>query len=159
MTQIYGTENKIEQVIVTYADMIYRIAFQNVKNKSDAEDIFQDVCITLISKNPPLDDEAHLKNWLVRVTINKCKNFHKSVWKKRTESLDDHTDLFAPEHQTVLEEIFRLPENYRNAIYLHYYESFTINEIAEIMNKNPNTVSSYLVRGRKKLKDFLLECD
>lgn len=159
MIEIYGTENKIEQAIITHADMIYRIAFQNLKNRSDAEDIFQEVCIALISKNPPLDNEAHLKNWLIRVTINKCKNFHKSAWNRRTESLDDHMEFFAPEHKSVLEEIFKLPDNYRNAIYLHYYESFTINEIAEIMGKNPNTVSSWLVRGRKKLKDILSECD
>ena len=73
-------KNKIEQVIVKYADMIFRIAYQNLKSKADAEDIFQEVCVTLLTKNPPLDDEKHLKYWLIRVTINKCNNFHKSFW-------------------------------------------------------------------------------
>lgn len=159
MSSTYGTENKIEQTILNYADMIYRIAFQNLKNKSDAEDIFQDVCIALITKKPPLDNEAHLKNWLIRVTINKCKNFHKLAWRKRTEPLDEHTDMFTPEHNDIMEEIFKLPKNYRTAIYLHYYESCTIAEIAEIMDKNPNTVSSWLTRARKQLKNILSECD
>ena len=81
-------KNKIEQVIVKYADMIFRIAYQNLKSKADAEDIFQEVCVTLLTKNPPLDDEKHLKYWLIRVTINKCNNFHKSFWHNKIESID-----------------------------------------------------------------------
>ncbi len=154
-----GTENKAEQAILNYADMIYRIAFQNLKNRADAEDIFQEVCIAIITKNPPFDDEMHLKHWIIRTTINKCKNFHKSPWQSRTESINEHLELFAPEQKTVMEEIWQLPENQRIVIYLYYYESYTIAEIAEILKKNKNTISSWLSRGRKKLKNILTESE
>ncbi len=153
MSDSFGTEkNKIEQVIVKYADMIFRIAYQNLKSKADAEDIFQEVCVTLLTKNPPLDDEKHLKYWLIRVTINKCNNFHKSFWHNKIESIDKYTELEQPQTKAVMEEIWQLPKQYRNVIYLYYYEDYSIAEIARIMDKKvKNTISSQLQRARKRL--------
>lgn len=84
-----GTD-EAEKIIKEYADMIYRIALHNLKNTADAEDIFQDVCIALITKNPPVDDKEYLKRWLIRVTINKCSSFHRLFWQKNTESMKKH---------------------------------------------------------------------
>lgn len=148
-----GTD-KAEEIIKKYADMIYRIAIHNLKSKADAEDIFQEVCITLITKNPP-EEEPHLKHWLIRTTINKCRSLQRSVWHKKRESIDDYLHLEAPEKQAVMEEIWSLPANYRNIIYLYYYEGYTIKEISEILKKSPNTISSRLQRGRKRLKSIL----
>ncbi len=152
------TENA-ESIIRKYSDMIYRIAVHNLKNTADAEDIMQEVCIELLTKFPGNRDDEYIKAWLIRVTINKCNSFRRLVWQKRRESLDDHTELEAPEHIGIMEEIRQLPKDYRNIIYLYYYESYTIAEIAEILGKNPNTVSSYLQRARKKLKTILTEGD
>ena len=85
MTKVLDVKEKAEEVLKQYADMIYRIAFQNLRNTADAEDIFQEVCIALLTKNAPLYDDVHIKRWLIRVTINKCNNFNKSVWQSRTE--------------------------------------------------------------------------
>lgn len=153
-----GTE-EAESIIRQYSDMIYRIAVHNVGSVADAEDIMQDVCIELLTKCPVQRDEDHLKAWLIRVTINKCRSFHRLAWNRRRESLEDHTDLEAPEHTDIMEEIRRLPRDCRNIIYLYYYESYTIAEIAKILRKNPNTVSSTLQRARKKLKQMLIEGD
>lgn len=137
--------------------MIYRIAVHNLKNTADAEDIMQEVCIELLTKCPPEKDSSYIKCWLIRVTINKCNSFRRLVWQSRRESLDDYSHLEAPEYNGVMEELWQLPKIYRNIVYLYYYESYTIAEIARILNKNPNTVSSYLQRARKKLKNILIE--
>lgn len=157
MSELHGTKEQAEQIIRQYADMIYRIAFQNLKNPADAEDIFQEVCLALLTKNAPLYDENHIKNWLIRVTINKCSNFHKSVWQSRTESISNHTELIAPETSALMDELNALPKHYRNVIYLYYYEDYTIPEIAEILGKSKNTINSQLQRARKKLKKILEE--
>ena len=157
MKEIQGTKERAEEIIKQHADMVYRIAVQNVKNPSDAQDIFQEVCIALLTKNAPLFDELHIKNWLIRVTINKCNNFNKSVWQSRTESIDEHSNLIAPETDMVLDELYKLPKNYRNVIYLYYYEEYTIPEIADILGKSKNTISAQLQRARKKLKKILDE--
>lgn len=157
MIEVLGTKEKAEKVIRLYADMIYRIAFQNLRDSADAEDIFQEVCMALLTKNAPLDDEVHIKHWLIRVTINKCNNFSKSVWQSRTDSISEHTDLFAPETQLVMEELDKLPKKYSNVLYLYYYEDYTIPEIAEILGKSKNTISTQLQRARNKLKHILEE--
>lgn len=148
---------KAEKIVRKYADMIYRIALQNLKNPADAEDIFQEVCMALLTKNAPLDDDVHIKSWLIRVTINKCINFSKSLWQSRTDSIDDHTELTAPETKLVMEELNLLSPDYKNVIYLYYYEDYTIPEIAKILGKSKHTISSQLQRARKKLKNILEE--
>lgn len=148
---------KAEEIIREHADMIYRIALHNLKNPADAEDIFQDVCLTLLTKNAPLFDDVHIKNWLIRVTINKCKNFLKSSWQRKRDSLDAVADTPAEVSPSIPELVYSLPQKYRNIIYLYYYEEYTVAEIAEILKENKNTVNSKLQRARKKLKEILEE--
>lgn len=155
MENKFGTA-KTELVFRQYADMIYRIALHNLSNSSDAEDILQEVCLALMTGSPP-DDEPHLKRWLIRVTINKCKNLKRSYWQRNRESLEDYTHLQAPERPGIPDEIYKLSENHRNIIYLYYFEDYTVPEIAEILGKNENTVKSSLQRARKKLKSILTE--
>lgn len=148
-----------EKIIREHADMIYRIALHNLKNPADAEDIFQDVCLNLLTKNAPLFDDVHIKNWLIRVTINKCKNFQKSHWQSKRDSMDSAVNIPAEESQAIPEMVYSLPQKYRNIIYLYYYEEYTVAEIAQILKENKNTVNSKLQRARKKLKEILEEGD
>ncbi len=167
MDKLFGTENKIhssdersefiKNTVKQYSAMIFRIAYQNLRNYHDAEDIMQEVGLYLLTGNPPLDEPEHLKCWIITVTIHKCKDMKKAAWRTRTEPIDNYLSLQAPETQEVMEELWRLPENYRNIIYLYYYESFTIAEIAQILGKSQNTVGSSLRRARKKLERLLVE--
>ena len=159
MSELMDKKKRAEQVIRQYADMIYRIALHNLNNPADAEDIFQEVSITLLTKNAPLFDDAHIKNWLIRVTINKCNNFCRTPWQKRTEPLSLHTEDAVRTDTSALELLHTLPQKYRNIIYLYYYEEYTVPEIAKLLNLNKNTVNSTLQRARKKLKDILEEGD
>lgn len=165
MIHTFGTEaaapndrrRRIEQVIRENADMIYRIAYQSLKNAADAEDVLQEVSLLLVTRDAPLFDEQRLKPWLVRVTVNKCRDLWRQPWRKRAEPLDDHLDLQAPAHREVMAELWQLPKTDRTILYLYYYEEFTIAEIAQMLGKNANTVSARLQRARKKLKKILTE--
>lgn len=167
MKKTFGTENEItssekrlelvKNTVRQYSALIFRIAYQNLRNYHDAEDIMQEVGLYLLTGNPPLDNSEHLKCWIIKVTLNKCKDMRKAAWRTRTEPIDDYLNLQAPETREVMEELRQLPENYRNIIYLYYYEAFTIAEIAAILGKSPNTVGSWLQRARKKLKKLLKE--
>ncbi len=150
----YSREEKrklIEQTVRKYSDFIFRVAYQNLKNRFDAEDILQEVSIALVKDKAPLSDEAHLKSWLVTVTINKCRNLKRSKSIRAYVPIDECFELEAPETQKVLEELWQLPEKYRNVIYLYYYESFKISEIAEMLGEKPNTIGTRLKRARKAL--------
>lgn len=159
MSDLTAKKEKAEQIIRQHADMIYRIALQNLKNPVDAQDIFQEVCLSLLTKNAPLFDDVHIKHWLIRVTINKCRNLRKSVWNTRTEPLNPDFSTAKEEDLSALELIFSLPINYRNVVYLYYFEQYTVPEIAQILGKSKNTVNSQLQRARKKLRKILEDGD
>lgn len=148
----------IEEIVRRYAKMIFGLAFHHTGNRADADDIFQEVCLRLLrDANAPLTDEKHLKAYLIRVTVNLCKDLHKSAWRKRTEPLDDHIRDINPQSESIIEEVMRLKSFYRDVIYLYYYQEYSVKEIAELLEKKENTVFSALRRARLKLKDILEE--
>ena len=144
-----------EQLVDEYSDMIYRIAYQNLRSSYDAEDIMQVVFLSLLKSNAGFSDSAYMKAWLIKVTVNKCIDFKKSARYRTTVTLDEQTARYDSEELGVMDEIFKLPEEDRNIIYLYYYEGYTIAEIAQILGKKQNTVNSKLQRARKKLQSLL----
>ena len=88
---------------------------------------------------------------------NKCKDLNKTAWYRKTESLTEIEIPFTEDEEGILEEVFKLSSDYRNVIYLYYYEGYNISEVASILDKKENTISSRLTRARKKLKNILIE--
>lgn len=146
---------QINELIEEYSNMVLQIAFQNLFNKSDAEDITQEVFIKLIKNIHKLKNYEHIKAWLIRVTINLCKDYNKSYWNKNTTSLDEEIKYFDEDNQSIFQELSKLNPEYRNIIYLYYYQGYKIAEISDILSMNQNTISSYLTRARKELKNIL----
>ena len=148
---------KIEELVEEYSDMIMQISYQNSFNKSDAEDITQEVFIKLIKNIDKLESKEHIKSWIIRVTINLSKDYNKSFWRKNTCKLEENIEYFDRETQEILQELSRLKPMYRNIVYLYYYQQYKIKEIADLLKMNVNTVSSNLTRARKQLKKILGE--
>lgn len=141
----------VEDIVHTYSDSVLKVAYTYVKNTNDAEDIAQDVFLSLLDKDIEFDSAEHVKAWLIRATINKCKNHLKSSWfSKRTEMPED-ISYIQEEDLDVLSAVMQLDEKYRIPIHLYYYEGYSINEISSIMHKKASTIGSYLYRGRKQL--------
>ena len=148
-------KHEIERIISLYSDSVLKTAFSYVKNTCDAQDIAQDVFVSLIYRKKPYMSEEHIKAWLLRVTINKSKNFLKSSWHTKRSKMPEFLPCLDEEENFLLSEIMKLDAKYRIPLHLFYYEGYSIKEIAEILKKKPSTVGSYLDRGRKKLKDIL----
>ena len=151
-------EDKIRELVETYSDMVMRIAYQNCFNKSDSEDITQEVFIKLLENMERVrDDEGYLKAWLIRVTVNLCRDYNKSAWYKKVKGFDGNESEipWEMEELSLWEELSQLKPVYRNIIYLYYYEGYKVHEIAGILNLRENTVSSHLTRARKKLRTIL----
>ena len=149
--------NQINHIVEEYSDTILRIAYQYTKNTYDSQDIAQDVFLSVIKKDISNLSEERLKAYIIRTAINKCNDFHRKRSRRRIVPLDEAAELFTPEEQSVIDEVNKLPEKYRNVIYLHYYEGYGVNEIAEILGSKPSTISSQLNRARAKLKMLLTE--
>jgi RNA polymerase sigma factor (sigma-70 family) len=147
----------ISQVVQSYSDLLIRIAFTYMKNKSDAEDAAQTVFMKYLEKKPAFESPEHEKAWFIRVCINHCKNSLKSFWFSKSASLTDAGYGFSAEEYEVMDAILRLPIKYRSVILLHYYEGYGIEQIAELLGQKSPTVASQLHRARKLLKSLLKE--
>lgn len=138
-----------------YTDTVYRVAVHNTRCKSDAEDVTQEVFVKLLESSKKFKDGEHLKAWLIRVTINECRTLMRK-YSRETEQSAEIADCAVYDGDSVLEAVKALPENYRNAIYLHYYEGYTAKEIGKILDSKENTVLSWLSRGRAALRKEMI---
>lgn len=152
------SEYEVNRAVDTYADLVRRICFYHLKSYADTEDIFQNVFLKYMLYSGTFESDEHEKAWFIRVSINACKDYFKSLIRHRTVSLDEVEELKSEDtegHSEVIEAVLTLPEKYRNVIYLFYYEQYTAAQIASIMNSKENTVYSLLSRGRAMLKQKL----
>ena len=145
-----------------YKDLLYRIAFSNMKNQADTEDVIQETFCRYLKAKPVFADDAHEKNWFIRVVINLCRDLQKSVWFSRTVGFDTvpeyekkHFYLPSVQEDEILWQVMELSEAYRNPLYLFYYEDYSIREISRIMELEEGTVKTRLRRGRQMLKEKL----
>lgn len=152
------SEQEVNRAIERYADTVRHICFVHLKNRADTEDIFQTVFVKYLLHGEPFASEEHERAWIIRVTLNACKDLLKSFFRSRTVPLEELTDRAMPaetEQREVLQAVLALPVPYRDVIYLHYYEGYTAPEIAGILGKNVNTVYTRLTRARGLLRQAL----
>lgn len=149
------SEEDTDRAIEQYADTVRRICMVHLKNYDDTEDIFQTVFLKYVLHTAPFDSAEHEKAWIIKVTVNACKDFLKNVFRRRTVPLDqliEKPQEMNEDHCDLLEAVLALPEKYKDVIYLYYYEGYTAAEIAAILKKNVNTVYTLLTRARQMLK-------
>ena len=152
------SEEEASRAIERYSDTVRRLCMIHLKNYADTEDIFQTVFLKYVLSSVSFENEEHEKAWIIRVTINACKDLLKSFFRSRTVSLEQVLDQpapLAPEHREVLEDVLALPPKYKDVVYLHYYEGYTAPEIGRILGKNVNSVYTLLTRARQLLKETL----
>ena len=142
-----------------YMDTIYRVAYSWTKNSDYANDVTQDVLIQLYKTTKEFESDAHLKNWLIRVTVNQCKMIFRSPWHK-VEDIGKYADSLGFEdesHLDLFQAVMNLDKKYRVPILLFYYVGYSTAEIASVLNIPEKTVSTRLFRAKAKLKDYLKE--
>lgn len=155
MTVFIRGKDAFSFAFTQYTDTVYRVAVHNTRCKSDAEDVTQEVFVRLLESSKKFKDGEHLKAWLIRVTINECRTLMRK-YSRETEQSAEIADCAVYDGDSVLETVKALPENYRNAIYLHYYEGYTAKEIGKILDSKENTVLSWLSRGRAALRKEMI---
>ena len=157
-------EDKLKWLMKTYGDDVIRIAYTYLKQKQLAEDVAQEVFIKCYEKMDSFRNESSYKTWLIRITVNKCKDVLKSWTYKNLYFTDffkqKHTysslenSFFGVEENLILsKQVIDLPVKLREVIILFYYQEFSIEEISDMLKTNSNTVRTRLHRGRQKLKE------
>ena len=147
-----------EQIVRTYADMVYRIAYRYVKNSIDTDDVFSEVFLAYFKKERTFESEEHRKAWLIRVTINCAKDIlgqRVHLQQLHEETLPSQTEPDVDTYMDLHNAIEQLRPEYREVIKFYYLDDLSIREIAQILNKNENTIKTQLFRARDILKSVL----
>lgn len=137
-------------------DTVYRVCYSFMKNKADTEDMVQETFLRLLSTGKEFESERHEKAWLIVTASNLCKDALKKWWRK-SENIDDYLDIAEEPKQEdgVLEIILQLPNDYKDAVYMYYYEGYSTVEIAQHLKCPEATVRSRLSRARSKLQSMM----
>lgn len=154
------SENEYLRIVDQYADTVYKTAISYCKQKQDAEDVFQNVFFKLYRQEVIFQDDDHIRRWLIRVTVNECKNMWKSFWRRKVDSLDEieREPVFSTEEKSELYyAVEELQSKYRIVVHLYYYEDYSVREISEVLKEKETTIQSRLMRARKQLKQKLKE--
>lgn len=161
------TKEFMQERIDLYSDMLYKIAYLQLKNSEDAKDIVQEVFYQYIKNEKKFENDEHEKAWLIRVTLNQCRKLWRSAWFRHTEGLPKQdipsesrleAEIIEKEkRQALVNEVWRLPRKYREVIHLFYFEGMSIKEICAATGRRSSTVTSQLTRGRELLKKRLKE--
>ena len=151
------SERETNEAIERYGDTVRRLCMLHLKNEADTQDIFQTVFLKYLLHTADFESREHEKAWFILVTINACRDVLRSVFRRRTVSLEEIRELPASEGEggEVLRAVLSLPPKYREVVYLHYYEGYTAPEIGGILGRNVNTVYTDLTRAREKLRTML----
>lgn len=129
----------------------------------DAEDVVQDSLVRVYKNLSRFRAESKFSTWLFRIAYNTAVD-HRRKLARQSQLTDAErvsgatkgtSKLPAAERLEILAGVERLPDPYRTAIYLHYWHGSSLAEIGEFLGARPNTVKSYLFRGRQRLHKIL----
>lgn len=144
---------KFERCYEKYADLLYRVACSYLRNAEDAEDAVHDTFIKYMHHLPAFRDERHERAWLIRVTVNRCKDLLKHP---AHAPLEEAAELAAPRQESAVDHaLAALEEIYRIPIVLHYLEGFDVREVALMLGCSESAVKMRLMRGRNTLKEIM----
>lgn len=143
-----------EALIRANENRLYRAALAILGNAAEAEDAVQDAFLKYLEHPPRLDRAASAAPWLMRVTVNLCRDRLRAA-SRRNVPIPEDLPAPAPEERDGLEELLSLPAEDRALIHLYYYEGFSTAEIAAAMGMREGTVRSRLSRARSKLRVLL----
>ena len=148
------TNEELAQIYNRHVTTVYNVCFMYMKNPHDTEDMVQNTFIRLMRDPTRFESEEHEKAWLIRTAINLCKDFFRSWWVSKTTDIDkaENVTVGPPlEQNEILIKVLSLPQKYKTAIYLYYYEGYSSVEIAKC-SERMNDRQKLSVHRKKLLK-------
>lgn len=153
------TLGETTQVVERYKSMVYGLALARLGSPTDADDVFQEVFLAYHRSEKDFRDEEHRKAWLLRTTINMTRRVTDATRRQRTVPLEEGDEIpqpfQEPEENLVWQALRALPAEYREPIYLFYFEELSTRQIAQTLGLGPGAVRMRLTRGREMLRKTL----
>ena len=145
-----------EDIFFRYGDMLYRIAVVMLGSSYDAEDVVQDTLIRYMEHRKAFQDKSHEKAWLVRVTVNLCKN--RLLFAGRHPQVELSELAGYSEEKTdghLMECLMKLSFTYRAVLLLYYVMGYSLRETAQLLRTTEAAAKKRLERGRKKFREIM----
>ncbi len=156
MDELSRTNNSITEIVERYSDMILRLALSQTKDRTSADDVYQEVFLRLCTNIHKLKSLEHIKAWLIRVTLNCSRSHLNSYWNRNVVPIpDDFSFIEDKEDSDVYMAVLELPQKYRTVIHLFYYEDMSINDIAKTLKQSHGATKTQLNRARARLRETL----
>ena len=153
-------QDRREEAVRRFGEMVWRLALARMASVPDAEDVFQEVFLRYFRHEGKLNSDEHRRAWLIRCTVNRAKSALTSPWRRRVMPLETAEQLgVAEENRAVYAAVLALPPHYRTVIHLHYYEGFSVAEIAEQLGCAEGNVKARLHRARARLREALQDVE
>lgn len=160
-------EKAFEQLVNDYQVMVYNTALNLVQSQEDADDVSQEVFISVYQNIGQYDSRATLKTWLYRITVNKSLDLLRSKQKRsffgfavgsyEPPSFDHPAVLLDNKEnaQLLFKALNKLPEKQRAAFVLQKLEGNPVDEVAKILEVSAAAAESLLSRARRALRTEL----
>ena len=150
------TESEFIRLTGLYRQTVFRTAYCQLKSYAEAEDVTQEVFLALYTYNDGFNDDNHVKAWLLRVTVNKCRNLMKSAFRRFSVPFEEAGEKTAEwEDNELLKVVMTLKPKLRIPLYMYYYEEYSVKEMAKILGRGESTLQTQLSAARGKLKKML----
>lgn len=165
--ELENKEEAIDQIMKMHGQEILQLTFSYVSNRAVAEDLTQEIFVKCYKSLHTYNKKSKLRTWLWQIAINHCKDYlrswyHKNVFVTENDEdrITDHASVETAiikkdEDEQLAEAVMSLPVQYREVIYLFYYEDLSLREISEVTDINENTVKTRLRRAKEILKERL----
>jgi RNA polymerase sigma-70 factor (ECF subfamily) len=164
-----GEEAAFELVVERYGRRVAALAARLLGWSDGADDVAQDVFLTVLKKRKQFRGEAKLWTWLAAITVNRCRSLRRRRWvlervlraaaplRSRETTPAESASEAEETAARVRAAVARLPATYREVIVLRYLEELKIGDVAEVLGLRRNTVEVRLTRARKLLERSLEE--
>lgn len=167
-TKTESYEQLIDELMSTYGQDILQLVYAYVHNETIAEDLTQEIFVKCFKGLPTYKGQSSIKTWLWRIAINHAKDYLKS-WYNQNVTITEDAFLNSATSSSSVEQIvvqqdedaalaaavMNLPINYREVIYLVYFEELSMKEAAAVLQLNENTIKTRLRKGKLLLKNIL----
>jgi RNA polymerase sigma-70 factor, ECF subfamily len=169
-----GDTEAFAGIIEKYQSMVYRYAYSRVHNRDEASDITQEIFMMVLESLSTFRRESKFSTWFYSIMVNYCRNYRKKAVRysalslARGEGEDEFEIQIADERQNpeaevitndslriVKEELYALPDDYREILILRDIEGMAYNEIEKVLGINLSNVKVRIHRGRELLKKRL----
>ncbi len=164
-SQMKDDESLLDEMMSLYGQDILQLVYSYVKDAVVAEDLTQEIFIKCYKALPTYNQQSNIRTWLWRIAINHCKDYRKSWYFRKVSTAEEEQEWTSSDNveEEVIQQdedrqlavaVMELPIQYRELIYLHYFQEMKLKEISEITGVKLGTVKTRLRQAKRRLKTY-----